>query len=92
MANRGQFKKGADPRRHKFSREECSRGGSQPGCHRLTDAHRSMGGHAAFDKYMAEHRIDQGLPVPENLAPWVKRILEERQRKQVQKDGQEIPF
>jgi hypothetical protein len=24
--NRGQFKKGADPRRHKFSRDECVQG------------------------------------------------------------------
>ena len=26
MKNSGQFKKGADPRRHRFTREECSAG------------------------------------------------------------------
>jgi hypothetical protein len=26
MKNTGQFKKGADPRRHKLTREECQRG------------------------------------------------------------------
>ena len=27
MKNKGQFRKGPDPRRHRFTREECSRGG-----------------------------------------------------------------
>lgn len=81
MPNSGQFKPGPDARRHKFTAEECSKGGSQPTCHRLTAEHRIAGGHAAWQRYMAQHRIEQGLPVPVHLAGWAKKVLEEKQRK-----------
>jgi hypothetical protein len=62
--NKGWFRKGQDKRRHKFTREECSRGGSQPTCHRLTREHRSMGGRAAWVRAMAEYRVTMNLPLP----------------------------
>ena len=64
MTNRGWFKNGHDKRRHKFTRAECSRGGSQPTCHRLTNEHRSLGGKASHVRQMAELRVNMNLPLP----------------------------
>jgi hypothetical protein len=62
--NKGWFRAGRDARRHTFTREECSKGGSQPTCHRLTREHRVKGGHAAWARTMAETRLAMGLPLP----------------------------
>lgn len=75
--NKGWFRKGTDSRRHVFTPEECSRGGSQPTCHRLTNEHRQKGGHASWRKYMVQHRLDQGLPIPKHLKPVLEVILQD---------------
>lgn len=61
---RGQFVDGPDPDRHQFTPDECSRGGSQPTCHRLTLEHRRQGGRAAWLKQMAELRLAMNLNLP----------------------------
>ena len=62
--NRGQFKKGADPRRHKFTREECQAGfwkAIESIVIRFPDAVDSAGRHMAVKFLRRRRQMDRAL-------------------------------
>jgi hypothetical protein len=75
--NAGWFRKGEDARRHVFTKEECSQGGSQPTCYRLSREDRVKGGRAAWARTMAETRLNMNLPLPtESVRRAAKKLRE----------------